>query len=312
MTVVIVPRSKLRSKDRVRRLTAVSVGLLQPEHELADDDSVLKRVEQLLADGYAGVIFSGPPGTSKSWYAAEVAKKLADAARFRERVRFIQFHASYQYEDFVQGYVPTQKGFTLTDKHLLQMCAVALKAKGKACFIVIDELSRCDPSRVFGEALTYVEMSKREQTFHLASGEDLAIPDNLFFIATMNPLDRGVDEVDMAFERRFATMALDPDEEILRKFLEDNKMPAPLAERLVTFFRYLQAHRNPYCRIGHAYFKNVKDASTLGRIWDNQLAFHFRKTFRLDEEGFAEVEKEWEKVLQEPIPPATAPDQPPA
>jgi len=112
---------------------------------------------QLLADGYAGVILTGPPGTSKSYYAEQIAAKLTDRDPYR--VRFIQFHASYQYEDFVEGYVPRRDatGFILQPKHLLEMAARAADdVDGKTYVLVIDELSRCDPARVILLALWFL------------------------------------------------------------------------------------------------------------------------------------------------------------
>src|SRR5690349_8035958 len=96
------PRSALRSATPVRQLNAADLGLAPgaPSSRLrsaiAADDPILVAVQALLADGYAGVILTGPPGTSKSWYAAQIAAWLADGDP--QRVRFLQFHASYQYE----------------------------------------------------------------------------------------------------------------------------------------------------------------------------------------------------------------------
>jgi 5-methylcytosine-specific restriction enzyme B len=265
------------------------------------DDSVLLRIESLRADGFAGVILTGPPGTSKTWYAEQVALVLTEGEA--DRARFIQFHPSYQYEDFVEGYVPDASGgFNIVDKHLLQMAQMAAEADGKLCVLVIDELSRSDPGRVFGEALTYVEMTKRDQMFRLPSGRPATIPSNLFFVATMNPLDRGVDDVDAALERRFAKVAMDPDPLLLRQFLAANSVEESLAERTVRFFEILRNHDNPYCRVGHAYFSRVTDVESLRRLWDYQLKFHLQKANRLDLGEFQRLERVWKtEVLQETV-----------
>ena len=66
--------------------------------KLPESDELLRDVRAALAMGFAGVIFSGPPGTGKSWYAKRIAYTIAGDA---DAVRTVQFHASYQYEDFM-------------------------------------------------------------------------------------------------------------------------------------------------------------------------------------------------------------------
>lgn len=296
-------RSALRSEDKVNVLNANDLGVTPSLFEtgegdeaplqssIGDENERLLQVQQLLEDGFGGIIFTGPPGTGKSWYAAEIAAKIAGHS---ERVRFIQFHASYQYEDFVEGYVPQEEGgFKLEDKHLLKMCEKAKDAEGELCVLVIDELSRSDPGRVFGEALTYIEGTRRGMEFRLASGRTASIPENLVFLTTMNPMDRGVDEVDAALERRFAKIAMDPDRDELERFLEENGMEEVLRNRLLSFFDHLQDHDNQYCKVGHAYFRSVSDVDSLRRLWDHQLRFHMEKAFRLDPVGLDEVERRW-------------------
>jgi 5-methylcytosine-specific restriction protein B len=48
----------------------------------------------------------------------------------------------------------------------------------------------------------------------------MSVPENLMILATMNPFDRGVDEVDAAFERRFAKVRMEPKLEQVRVRIE--------------------------------------------------------------------------------------------
>ena len=264
---------------------------------LPEDDPLLHRISELL-ERFGGVIFTGPPGTSKSWFAARAALALAGSSA---RVRFVQFHASYQYEDFVQGYVPNEdgKGFSLASKHLLQLAEDAASEPNLLHVLVIDELSRGDAARIFGEGLTYVEKTKRGLSFSLASGDECSIPPNLIFLATMNALDRGVDEVDAAFERRFAKIAMDPSDAILEQFLTDSGMAADLRAKVLAFFRFVneQARDNPPAALGHTFFLNAKTEDDLKRLWDHQLRFFFEKAYRLDPQGHREVRTQWEGIF---------------
>ncbi len=265
---------------------------------LPPDNHHLQTVERLL-QRFAGVIFTGPPGTSKTYYAGKVGSALAGDL---DRVRFVQFHPSYQYEDFMEGFVPKPDGdgFELEPKPFLQMCIDAAEDPEHRYVLVIDELSRGDPGRVFGEALTYVERSKRGLSVTLASGTECKVPDNLVILATMNPLDRGVDEVDAAFERRFAKIAMDPDEEVLRLFLDRNEIPEPLRSRVIEFFLMVNglATRTPQAAVGQAYFQDVVDAQSLEDVWEHQLRFIFEKAYRLDPPTYDQIREKWARIFE--------------
>ncbi|MDR5889831.1 MULTISPECIES: McrB family protein [Halomonas] len=295
------------SSEPVRSLSAEDLGILVDEESEAQDDNpslidvlpdgdiVLNVAQELLSDGYSGVIFFGPPATGKSWYARKIAEQIV--GHDSGKVRFVQFHPSYQYEDFVEGVKVTHEGgFEFEDKHFLIACEEAKKHSGPF-FLVIDELSRCDPVRVFGEMLTYVEHSKRGEVFFLPSGRETYVPENLFILATMNPLDRGVDEVDMAFERRFAKIEMRPDEEQLKVFLEDKSFDPHVIEGVLEFFRFVNETENPYAHVGHAYFSNVSDTQSLKRLWQYQLRFHLEKAYRVDPAGFRDIEMKWEELV---------------
>jgi 5-methylcytosine-specific restriction protein B len=304
-----------RTSDKVRSLSAddLGIGVQQTlvEHVtnrpddpgLSDNDPLLREVLTLL-ESYGGVIFSGPPGTSKTWYAQAIGEWLAD--RDEARYRMIQFHPSYQYEDFVEGYVPRKdgSGFELQAKHFVAMCDAAKQDSGRRYVLVIDELSRGDPGRIFGEALTYVEHSKRGREFFLASGRPCVVPPNLVILATMNPLDRGVDEVDAAFERRFAKIAMEPSEAILNDFLVSNNVDEALSRDVRNFFRTLQRHaaRTPQAAVGHTFFRDVTDVESVRAVWRYQLRFLIDKAYRLEPATGEEVRQRFTSLFGEDPP----------
>jgi AAA domain (dynein-related subfamily) len=76
--------------------------LAQLANELSLDTSYLEDVDWLLRDRKQ-LIFYGPPGTGKTFVAETFAEWFAGS---HERVETIQFHASYAYEDFVEGIRP--------------------------------------------------------------------------------------------------------------------------------------------------------------------------------------------------------------
>jgi 5-methylcytosine-specific restriction protein B len=315
------------TKTKVRRLDVAALGVQLPASKTArlppataaltppsappavpaidPGDPILLTVQDLLTT-YGGVLFSGPPGTSKSYYAEQIALSLAGHP---DRVRTVQFHPSYQYEDFMEGYVATSSGYSLVPRHFVLICEDAAKDPSNRYVLVIDELSRSDPGRVFGEALTYMERTKRGKAFALASGRVLTVPENMDILATMNPLDRGVDEVDAALSRRFGKYAMEPNDSVLDQFLRDAGMDDPTRERVVRFFRKTneaaEAGGNPHAVVGQTHFLGVKDVAGLSRLWEYQLRFHFEQAYRLDPDGLAQVRADWDRVVTVPTPAPT-------
>ena len=70
--------------------------------ELLMSQGWLQRLVDLLAARRQLVLY-GPPGTGKTW----LARRIAAHASTRSEVRLVQFHPSYTYEDFFEGYRPT-------------------------------------------------------------------------------------------------------------------------------------------------------------------------------------------------------------
>jgi 5-methylcytosine-specific restriction protein B len=278
----------------------VSHGSSAPDAPVLDsEDPRLKKILRLLRR-FGGVILSGPPGTGKSWLAGQIADRITEGKN--DRRADIQFHASYQFEDFIEGYRPKEdaSGFEPRDGVFLRLVQEATKHSSENYVIVIDELSRADVGRVFGEALTYIERSKRGQTFVLPSGKRCSIPLNLYLIATMNPLDRGVDEVDAAFERRFAKVEMPPRRDLLEELLDRNGFTEETVQRrLLGWFSKINSRsaQTPAAAIGHAYFIDVVDPETLQEVWDYQLKYHVERVFKYEPETRTEIINGWTDIF---------------
>jgi MoxR-like ATPase len=230
------------------------------------DDPILAEVLGLLALGSSGIILRGAPGTSKSWYAWNIALRLTNNTP--ERVHRLQFHPSYGYEDFVEGYMPNEtskSGFSVDDRIFLKAVKNAWDSSEPVVFI-IDEINRGDTSRIFGEVLTYIEHGWRNVPFHTKlSGNEISIPKNLVVLATMNPHDRSITQLDMALLRRFDHIDISPSRERASQFMLDAGMSAPESNLVSVWFSEIQKIL-PF-GIGHAYFLNVGDVGRLGLVW---------------------------------------------
>ena len=197
--------------------------------ELADElmlaPAFLRDVEKLL-DDKRQIIFQGPPGTGKTFVARKLAACLAGSP---ERVRLVQFHPSYAYEDFVQGFRPIpisgQPGFRLSPGPLLAMARRATAKPDAKHFLVIDEINRGNLAKVFGEL--YFLLEYRDEPMQLQySNTTFSLPDNLYIIGTMNTADRSIALVDLALRRRFHFVEFQPGkwpvEGLLRRWLDRN------------------------------------------------------------------------------------------
>ncbi|WP_406516454.1 DUF4357 domain-containing protein [Streptomyces sp. NBC_00134] len=189
---------------------------------LVHDRAWLDEVRELLWDERQLVLY-GPPGTGKTYLAMKLAEHFGGGA---EQVKLVQFHPSYAYEDFFEGFRPVEDpetrevAFRLTAGPLRELADLASRDGNKHIphFLIIDEINRANLAKVFGEL--YFLLEYRRKTVHLTySGDDFALPPNLFVIGTMNTADRSIALVDAAMRRRFAFIELSPRTEPTRGLL---------------------------------------------------------------------------------------------
>lgn len=256
--------------------------LPEPTDELATellvhDTAWLSEVRDLLADERQLVLY-GPPGTGKTYLALKLAEFFGGGP---EQVQLVQFHPAYAYEDFIEGFRPREDpdtkevAFRLTAGPLRDLRDLAAREGNRHIphFLIIDEINRANLAKVFGEL--YFLLEYRNKSVRLPySGDDFALPSNLFVIGTMNTADRSIALVDAAMRRRFAFVELSPRTEptsgLLRRWLARERRdpePADLLEALNS--RIDDAD----FRIGPSYLmkKGVYREGGLERTWRTKI-----------------------------------------
>ena len=222
-------------------------------------DSMTKTAIELLRQFYQ-IIFHGPPGTGKTHCAKQLLPDLLGDG-WDDRWSIVQFHPSYNYEDFVRGVQveTTQSGqvaYKTLNRTFGDMCANASKHPDEKFALIIDEINRANVSAVLGELIYALEYRGQPvNTPYAVGGEkELVIPKNLYVIGTMNTADRTIGQIDYAVRRRFAFVACPPDRQVVR----DNSDNVAL-----DFFNRVNAIFNEHTspdfdaadvRVGHSYF----------------------------------------------------------
>lgn len=263
-------------------------------------------------------IYYGPPGTGKTYKLIRLIKQ-----DYGKRFRFVTFHQSYGYEEFVEGLRPVlgeDSGdggvkYEIRPGVFKTLCEEARQAPAQRFAMVIDEINRGNISKIFGELITLIETDKRDpldgnsppvRVTLAYSGKEFSVPANVDIIGAMNTADRSLALLDTALRRRF-------DFEELMPNLHSEKDPndpdsAPLAGLVVTCrpgatidIRQMLAAINKriealydrdHC-IGHTYFLHLLKVDD-GEDRFKALTTTFRKRIMpLLQEYFFE---DWQKI----------------
>ena len=229
--------------------------------EVFMSESDLSSLKKLLRHK-KNIILQGAPGVGKTYSAKRLAYAMMGMTD-DSRVKMIQFHQNYSYEDFIMGYKPTASGFELREGVFYEFCRKAANDPDRDYYFIIDEINRGNLSKIFGELLMLIENGYRGTTVQLAyRKEEFAVPDNLYLIGMMKTADRSLAMIDYALRRRFSVFTMHPGLDTAGFKAEISRHDDKRVEKVVEVIRQLNSAianddslGEGFC-IGHSYFCN--------------------------------------------------------
>jgi hypothetical protein len=216
-------------------------------------------------------------------------------------IKFITFHQSYSYEEFMEGIRPNlddDEGltYTLNPGIFKEFCTRAKYDLNSNYVLIIDEINRGNISKIFGELITLIESTKR---LYLDEPEEpneallpysktlFGVPKNVHLIGTMNSVDKSITTLDTALRRRFKFVEFSPNLELLESnIVTKGDLEIPLASVLRDLNQRIEYLLDREHQVGHSYFMKISN-------WD-ELCLCFRdEIIPLLKEYFY---SDWEKI----------------
>lgn len=234
--------------------------------EVYMDEADYNTLVELLDMKY-NIILQGAPGVGKTFAAKRLAYSIM-GEKDTSRVSMVQFHQSYSYEDFIQGYRPVDNGFKLEMGSFYKFCKAAEIDDERLYFFIIDEINRGNLSKIFGELMMLIENDKRGEKMKLLYKDEwFTVPKNVRIIGMMNTADRSLAMMDYALRRRFAFYDFAPafSNETFRRYIAD-KNNDKLENLIKVVINLNDTISNDESlgdgfRIGHSYFCTKKEVT---------------------------------------------------
>ena len=245
------------------------------------------------------IIYYGPPGCGKTFKLGKIKEKYSNTDG-SVNYRFVTFHPSMSYEEFVEGRFPKENdvkdggglSYPVKPGIFKELCDDARKKPGERFALLIDEINRANIAKVFGELITLIETDKREgEEYEVKlrlpySRDEFSVPANLDIYGAMNSADRSVALLDTALRRRFSFEELIPDPVLLGVIEGEDIDLGKLLDCLNRRIEYLLDRE--HC-LGHAYLMKVKTFDDLRLVFTDQLLPLLQEYFHDDWERVALV-----------------------
>lgn len=164
-------RTLHRADSRVQDIIDYVNGLLNKEPDMPQPQQKYKEYIELLQETH-NLVLTGAPGTGKTFMAQAIASEMNAVQKF------VQFHPSYDYTDFVEGLRPVERedgqpGFERRDGVFKEFCRDAIRN-------MIDSeksVESLSKEKLWQEKLDqFIEESiESEETFKIKSGSEFII-----------------------------------------------------------------------------------------------------------------------------------------